>query len=75
MSGIAIPTIESAASATADIYAIAGGRAPNTYAGSGYLAPTSLAPLLNAEGALVSGSLSQQELVCINLSLHPSETL
>lgn len=71
MSRIAIPAIESATGATADIYAqvkkIAGGRVPNTFAALGYLAPASLAALLNAEGALTSGSLSQQELQTIKL--------
>jgi hypothetical protein len=66
MSRIAIPAIESGTGATADIYAqvkkIAGGRVPNTFAALGRLAPASLAALLNAEGALASGSLSQQEL-------------
>lgn len=71
MSRIAIPAIESATGATADIYAqvrkIAGGRVPNTFAALGHLAPASLAALLNAEGALASGSLSPQELQAIKL--------
>ncbi|QQX89083.1 carboxymuconolactone decarboxylase family protein (plasmid) [Cupriavidus necator] len=71
MSRIAIPAIESATGATADIYAqvkkIAGGRVPNTYAALGHLAPASLASLLNAQGALASGSLSQQDLQTIKL--------
>lgn len=71
MSRIAIPAIESATGATADIYAqvkkIAGGRVPNTYAALGHLAPASLAALLNAQGALASGSLSQQDLQTIKL--------
>lgn len=71
MSRIAIPAIESATGATADIYAqvkkIAGGRVPNTFAALGHLAPASLAALLNAEGTLDSGSLNQQELQTIKL--------
>lgn len=71
MSRIAIPATESATGATADLYAqvkkIAGGRVPNTFAALGHLAPASLAALLNAEGALASGSLSQQELQTIKL--------
>lgn len=71
MSRIAIPAIESATGATADIYAqvkkIAGGRVPNTYAALGYLVPASLAAVLNVQRALASGSLSQQELETIKL--------
>ncbi|TKR54289.1 carboxymuconolactone decarboxylase family protein [Allopusillimonas ginsengisoli] len=71
MSRIAIPAIESATGATADIYAqvkkIAGGRVPNTFAALGHLAPASLAALLNAEGTLDSGSLNPQELQTIKL--------
>ncbi|MGB6154548.1 MAG: hypothetical protein WBF60_01435 [Castellaniella sp.] len=71
MSRIAIPAIESATGATADIYTqvkkIAGGRVPNTFAALGHLAPASLAALLNAEGTLSLGSLNQQELQTIKL--------
>jgi AhpD family alkylhydroperoxidase len=71
MSRIVIPAIESATGATADIYArirkTAGGRVPNTYAALGYLAPASLASVLNVQGALASGSLSLQELETIRL--------
>jgi AhpD family alkylhydroperoxidase len=71
MSRIAIPAIESATGATADIYAqvkkTAGGRVPNTYAALGYLAPAALAAALNVQGALASGSLSQRELQTIKL--------
>ncbi|RQR22257.1 carboxymuconolactone decarboxylase family protein [Burkholderia sp. Bp9143] len=71
MSRIAIPPVESATGATADIYAqvkkIAGGRVPNTYAALGYLIPESLASVLNAQGTLASGSLSHQELQTIKL--------
>jgi AhpD family alkylhydroperoxidase len=71
MSRIAIPAIESATGATADIYArvrkIAGGRVPNTYVALGYLLPASLAAVLDAQGTLDSGSLSRQELETIKL--------
>ena len=71
MSRIAIPAIESATGDTADIYTrvrkLAGGRVPNTYAALGYLAPSSLDAFLNAQRALASGSLSQQELQTIKL--------
>lgn len=69
MSRIAIPAVESATGATADIYIqvkkIAGGRVPNTYAALGHLAPASLAALFDAQGAL--RSLSQQDLQTIKL--------
>jgi len=71
MSRIAIPAIESATGATADIYAqvkkIAGGRVPNTYAALGHLIPASLAAALKTQSALASGSLSHQELEAIKL--------
>ena len=71
MSRIAIPAIESATGATADVYAqvkkIAGGNVPNLFAALGYLAPASLAAVLNAEGALASSSLSKQDLETIKL--------
>ncbi|MFP3556198.1 hypothetical protein SB861_36610 [Paraburkholderia sp. SIMBA_049] len=53
MSRIAIPTIEFATGATADIYAqvkqIAGSGVSNMFASLGYVAPASLAGLLNVE--------------------------
>lgn len=71
MSRFAIPSVDSATGATADIYAhvrkIAGGRVPNTYAALGYLAPDSLAAVLNTQRALSAGSLSQQDLQTIKL--------
>ncbi|BDU22523.1 carboxymuconolactone decarboxylase family protein [Dyella sp. GSA-30] len=71
MSRIAIPAIESATGATADVYArvkkIAGGRVPNTYAALGYVAPSSFEVFLDAHAALAQGSLSQQELQTIKL--------
>ena len=71
MSRIAIPAIETATGASADVYAqvrkIAGGSVPNLFATLGHLAPASLAAVLNAEGALASGSLSKQDLETIKL--------
>ncbi|HEY4318848.1 MAG TPA: carboxymuconolactone decarboxylase family protein [Herbaspirillum sp.] len=73
MSRIAIPDVESATGATADIYAqvkkIAGGRVPNTYAALGHLVPASLAAVLNTQRVLNSGGLSHQELETIKLLL------
>jgi AhpD family alkylhydroperoxidase len=71
MSRIAIPAIESATGATADIYTqvkkIAGGRVPNTYAALGHLIPASLAAVLNTQGVLASGSLNQRDLQTVKL--------
>ncbi|WP_269506442.1 carboxymuconolactone decarboxylase family protein [Burkholderia sp. IMCC1007] len=71
MSRIAIPAVESATGATADVYAqvrkIAGGTVPNLFAAVGHLAPNALAAVLNAEGALAGGSLSKQDLETIKL--------
>jgi len=71
MSRIAIPAIESATGATADVYAqvkkIAGGSVPNLYAALGHLAPATLGAVLNAEGVLASSSLSKQDLETIKL--------
>ncbi|GAB2902429.1 carboxymuconolactone decarboxylase family protein [Paraburkholderia jirisanensis] len=71
MSRIAIPAIESATGVTADIYArvrsISGGRIPNTYAALGYLLPTSLNAVLDAQRTLDIGGLSRQELETIKL--------
>jgi AhpD family alkylhydroperoxidase len=73
MSRIAIPAIESATGATADVYAqvkkIAGGSVPNLFAALGHLAPNSLAAVLNAEGALGGASLSRKDLETIKLSV------
>jgi AhpD family alkylhydroperoxidase len=71
MSRITIPAIATATGATADVYAqvkkIAGGSVPNLFAAVGYLAPTTLSAVLNAEGTLASGSLSKQDLETIKL--------
>lgn len=71
MSRIAIPSIESATGASAEVYArvrkIAGGRVPNTYAALGHLVPSSLNAFLDTQSALASGSLSKQDLETIKL--------
>jgi uncharacterized peroxidase-related enzyme len=71
MSRITIPAIATASGATAEVYAqvkkIAGGSVPNLYAAVGHLAPTTLAAVLNAEGALASSSLSKQDLETIKV--------
>jgi uncharacterized peroxidase-related enzyme len=73
MSRIAIPAIDSATGATAEVYGqvrkIAGGSVPNLFAALGHLAPGSLSAVLNAEGALGSGSLSKQDLETIKLAV------
>jgi hypothetical protein len=65
MSRIVIPAIESATGATAEVYAqvrkVAGGGIPNLFAAVGALAPEALNAILNAEGALGSGTLSKQD--------------
>ncbi|MBB1593415.1 carboxymuconolactone decarboxylase family protein [Achromobacter sp. UMC46] len=71
MSRIAIPTVESATGATADVYAqikrLPGGAVPNLLAALGHLAPASLAAVLAAEGALASGSLSKKDIETIKV--------
>jgi uncharacterized peroxidase-related enzyme len=73
MSRIAIPAVDSAQGATADVYAavkkMAGGSVPNLFAALGHLAPVSLAAVLNAEGALAAGSLSKKDLEIIKLAV------
>ncbi len=71
MSRIAIPAVTNATGATAEVYArvrkIAGGSVPNLFAALGHLAPATLNAVLDAEGALASGSLSKQDLETIKL--------
>lgn len=72
MSRIAIPALSSATGATAEVYdqirKIAGGKVPNLFAALGHLAPTQLAAVLNAEGAVAAGTLSKQDLETIKLA-------
>jgi uncharacterized peroxidase-related enzyme len=71
MSRITVPAIATATGATAEVYAqvkkIAGGTVPNLFAAVGHVSPATLAAVLNAEGALASGSLSKQDLETIKL--------
>jgi uncharacterized peroxidase-related enzyme len=71
MSRISIPAIATATGATAQVYAqvkkIAGGGVPNLFAAVGYVAPATLAAVLDAEGVLASGTLSKQDLETIKL--------
>jgi len=71
MSRIAIPAVETATGATADIYArvrkVAGGSLPNLFATVGALAPQALGAVLDAEGVLGAGSLSKHDLETIKL--------
>jgi uncharacterized peroxidase-related enzyme len=70
MSRIAIPAVESATGATAEIYAQikkSVGKLPNLYAALGHLAPRSLGAVLNAEAVLSGASLSRQDLETIKL--------
>jgi uncharacterized peroxidase-related enzyme len=71
MSRITVPNVASATGATAEVYAqvrkIAGGSVPNLFAAAGHVAPATLTAVLNAEGALGSGSLSKQDLETIKL--------
>src|ERR1700735_1574915 len=71
MSRITVPNVTSATGATAEVYAqvrkIAGGSVPTLSAAVGHVAPATLSAVLNAEGALASGSLSKQDLETIKL--------
>lgn len=71
MSRIAIPAIETATGATADVYAqvrkVAGGTVPNLFAAVGHLAPNTLSAVLDAEGVLAGGTLTRQDLETIKL--------
>lgn len=71
MSRIAIPAVETATGATADLYArikkSAGGKLPNLYATLGYLAPQSLSAVLDAEAVLGAASLTRHDLETIKL--------
>lgn len=58
MSRLSIPAIESATSATAEVYAQikkAAGKVPNTYAAIGALGPDPLKAILHADGVVLAG--------------------
>jgi uncharacterized peroxidase-related enzyme len=70
MSRINVPPIASATGATAEVYAQvkkAAGGIPNLFAALGALSPEALKAVLNAEGALGSGTLSKQDVETIKL--------
>jgi uncharacterized peroxidase-related enzyme len=70
MSRIAIPPIEAATGATAEIYAQIKksiGGVPNTLAFLGALTPAGLKAFLNADGILGAGSLGKKDLETIRL--------
>jgi uncharacterized peroxidase-related enzyme len=70
MSRIAIPSVQSATGATAEVYAEvrkATGGLPNTYAAIGAHGPAALKAMLQAEAALASGGLPKQDLETIKL--------
>lgn len=70
MSRIAVPALDTATGATADVYAQVkkvAGAVPNLYAALGYLVPEALEAVLDAEGALASGTLTRRDLETIKL--------
>jgi uncharacterized peroxidase-related enzyme len=70
MSRITVPNVASATGATAEVYAQvkkAVGSVPNLFAALGALSPEVLKAILNAEGALASGTLSKQDVETIKL--------
>jgi uncharacterized peroxidase-related enzyme len=72
MSRIAIPAIESATGATAEVYAQikkASGKVPNAYAALGALEPTALKAMLQADAALAAGNLSRQDQETVKIAV------
>jgi uncharacterized peroxidase-related enzyme len=71
MSRIAIPALDTATGATAEIYArvrkTTGGQVPNLFAALGHLAPAVLGAYLDAEAALASAGLGRKDLETIKL--------
>ncbi len=70
MSRIAIPSIESATGATAEVYAQikkAAGSVPNTFAAIGALGPNALKAVLQVESVLAAGTLSKQDQETVKL--------
>ena len=70
MSRIAIPAIDTATGATAQVYAQvkkAAGGIPNLFAALGHLIPNGLDAVLNAEGVLAAGTLGKKDLETIKL--------
>ena len=70
MSRIAIPAVESATGATAEVYAQikkAAGKVANSYAAVGALEPSALKAILQADAALAASSLSRQDQETVKL--------
>lgn len=71
MSRIAIPAVDTATGATAEVYAKVrkgtGGKLPNAYAAIGHLAPAVLDAYLNADAALANAGLTRKDLETIKL--------
>jgi uncharacterized peroxidase-related enzyme len=71
MSRIAIPAVDTATGATADVYAkvrkIAGGQVPNMFAAMGHLSPSLASAYLEADTALNTAGLGRKELETIKL--------
>jgi uncharacterized peroxidase-related enzyme len=70
MSRISTPAVDTAAGATAQVYARikkAAGSVPNTFAAIGALQPAALNAILDAEAVLAAGSLSKKDIETIKL--------
>jgi uncharacterized peroxidase-related enzyme len=70
MSRLAVPSLQSATSATAEIYSQikkAIGSVPNTYAAIGAHGPVALKAMLAADGVLASGTLTKRDQETIKL--------
>jgi len=70
MSRIAIPAVDTATGATAEVYARIkkmAGSVPNTFAAIGALQPAALGAMLDADVVLATGSLSRQDVETIKL--------
>lgn len=72
MSRIAIPAVESATGATAEVYAQikkAVGKISHAYAAIGALQPAALKAILQADAVLTAGSLSRQDQETVKLTV------
>ncbi len=70
MSRISTPAVDTAAGATAKVYARikkAAGSVPNTFAAIGALQPAALNVMLDADAVLAAGSLSKKDIETIKL--------
>lgn len=73
MNRIAIPAVDTATGATAEVYAkvrkATGGQVPNLFAALGHLSPGVLSAYLDAEGALAAAGLGRKDLETIKLAV------